>query len=468
MKRAIPILLVVIVLAVAGYFGYQAWQRAQAAAAGSYQTAQVTRGTLSAIVGATGTVRANQSGILTWQASGRIGTILVKTGDKVTAGQGLAELDPKSLPQSIILARADLVTAKRNLESLQDSDVARAQAQQVLVAAQKELDDATTDRESLKYSRVTDDTKEVARANLALAQEEVDKAQDFYDQVKDRPESDQLRAQALSALANAKQDRDRKQANLNWMESGPDSLDIAEADARVELAQASLTDAEREWERLKNGVDPQDVEAAQARVTAIEATIDQVNLEAPFSGTVTESRSKVGDEVAPGTISFRVDDLSHLLVDVQVTEVDINRITIGQDASLTFDAIQGQTYTGKVVEVAQVGQNAQGVVNFNVTIELTDADARVRPAMTAAVNLVTDTLEDVLLVPNRAVRLREGKRIVYLLTNGIPTETGITLGLTSDTFSQVLDGVSQGDVLVLNPPVEFQGGGGPPGGGFGN
>ena len=468
MKRAIPILLIVIVLAVGGYFGYQAWQRAQAAAAGSFQTAQVTRGTLTAIVGATGTVRANQSGVLTWQASGRIGTILVKTGDKVTAGKVLAELDPLSLPQSIILARADLVTAKRNLESLQDSDVARAQAQQVLVAAQKELDDATTDRESLKYSRVTDDTKEVARANLALAQEEVDKAQDFYDQVKDRPESDQLRAQALSALANAKQDRDRKQANLNWMESGPDSLDIAEADARVELAQASLADAEREWERLKNGVDPQDIEAAQARVTAIEAIIDQVNLEAPFSGTVTESRSKIGDEVAPGTISFRVDDLSHLLVDVQVTEVDINRITIGQDASLTFDAIQGQTYTGKVVEVAQVGENVQGVVNFNVTIELTDADARVRPAMTAAVNLVTDTLENALLVPNRAVRLREGKRIVYLLTNGIPTQTEITLGLTSDTFSQVVDGVSQGDVLVLNPPVEFQAGGGPPGGGFGN
>lgn len=467
MKRAIPILLVVIILAVGGYFGYQAWQRAQAAAVGSYQTAQVTRGTLTAIVGATGTVRANQSGVLSWQASGRIGTILVKTGDVVTAGQLLAELDPKSLPQSIILARADLVTAKRNLESLQDSDVARAQAQQVLVAAQKELDDATTDRESLKYSRVSDDTKEVARANLALAQEEVDNAQDFYDQVKNRPESDQLRAQALSALATAKQNRDRNQANLNWMESGPDSLDIAEADARVELAQASLADAEREWERLKNGVDPQDIEAAQARVTAIEATIDQVNLEAPFSGTITEARSKTGDEVAPGTISYRVDDLSHLLVDVQVTEVDINRILIGQDASLTFDAIQGQAYTGKVVEVAQVGQNVQGVVNFNVTIELTDADERVRPAMTAAVNLVTDTLEDTLLVPNRAVRLREGKRIVYLLTNGIPTPTEITLGLTSDTFSEAVDGVAQGDVLVLNPPVEFQAGGGPQGG-FGN
>ncbi len=467
MKRAIPIILILIVLGAGGYFGYQAWQKAQTAAAGAFQTAQVTRGKLTATVGATGTVRANQSGVLSWQTSGRIGQILVKTGDRVAAGQVLAELDPLSLPQSIILARADLVTAQRNLESLQDSDVARAKAQQALVAAQKELDDAVTDRESLKYKRVSDDTIEVARANLALAQEEVDKAQEFYDQVKNRPESDQLRAQALSALANAKQKRDRNQANLNWMLSGPDSLDVAEADARVQVAQASLADAQREWERLKDGVDPKDIEAAQARVAAIEALLGQVNLEAPFAGTVTEINSKVGDQVSPGTLSFRIDDLTHLLVDVQITEVDINRIQVGQAATLTFDAIQGKTYNGSVTEVGRVGTNVQGVVNFDVTIELTDADEAVRPGMTAAVTLVTEQLDDALQVPNRAVRLRDGKRVVYLLVNGIPTPTEITLGLTSDTYSQVLSGVKEGDTLVLNPPVEFQAGGGPRGG-FGN
>jgi len=463
MRRAIIILVIVIALGVAGYFGFQAWQKNRAAAAGNFQTAQVTRGGLTALVGATGTVRANQSGVVSWTTSGRIGKLNVGTGDLVTAGQVLAELDPKSLSQAVILAQADLVTARRNLNDLQNSDVARAKAQQALVAAQKELDDAVTKRASLQYKRASNDTIDAAHANLVLAQNEVDKAQDFYDQVKNRPETDELRAQALSALANAKKKRDTNQANYNWLVSGPDQADIDAADARVEVAKASLADAQREVDRLSNGVDPDDLRAAEARVTAIEATLDMVNMEAPFAGTITEARSKVGDEVTPGSVSFRIDDFSHLLVDVQITEVDINRIKVGQNATLTFDAIQSKTYNGKVVEVARVGTSAAGVVNFTVTIELTDADDQVYPGMTAAVNIVTDQLADVLLVPNRAVRLRDGKRVVYLLQNGVPTPVEITLGLTSDTSSQLLSGAKEGDTLVLNPPLEFQAGGPPPG-----
>ncbi len=462
MKRAIIILVIVVAVAVGGYFGYQYWQKNSSAASSNYQTAQVTRGDLTALVGATGTVRANQSGTVGWSTIGRIGKLLVKTGDKIKAGQVLAELDPKSLSQAVILAQADLVTAKRSLSDLQNSDVARAKAQQALVAAQKELDDATTDRASLSYQRASNDTRDVAHANLVLSQNEVDDAQEFFDQVKNRPESDELRAQALSALANAKKKRDTNQANYNYLISAPDQLDIDEAEARLQVATASLADAQREFDRLSNGVDPDDIRAAQARVDSIEATIDQVNLEAPFLGTITESRSKLGDEVSPGTVSFRIDDLSRLLIDVLVTEVDINRIKVDQPATFTFDAIQGKEYNGKVTDVAQVGTNSNGVVNFVVTIEVTDADEQVRPGMTAAVNIITNQLENVLVVPNRAVRLRDNKRVVYMLQNGIPKPVDITLGLTSDQFSELLEGAKEGDTLVLNPPVEFQTGGPPP------
>ena len=465
MKRIITILIIVAVLAVGGYFGLRAFQKAQAAAAGAFQTAEVTRGDLTVIVGATGSVRANQSGVIAWQTTGRIGEITVKVGDQVKAGQTLARLDPRNLPQSIILARADLVNAQRELDNLLHSNTASAQAYQNLVAAQKELEDAQDKRASLQYARTSRDTIEVARANLALAEDEVKKAQEFYDQVANRPENDLLRAQALSALADAKKKRDRNKANLEYLIGKPDELEVAEADARVKMAEARLADAQREWERLKDGPDKRDIEAAQARVAAIQSTLDQVDLEAPFAGTVTEVRSKPGDEVTPGAISFRIDDLSHLLVDVQVTEVDINRISVGQKARLTFDAIQGKEYEGQVTEVGQVGTNVQGVVNFTVTVELLTSDSQVRPGMTAAVNLVTDELKDVVLVPNRAVRLRNGKRVVYLLKNGLPEVTEIRLGSTSDQYSQVLEGVKPGDVLVLNPPTEFQAG---PRGGFGN
>jgi HlyD family secretion protein len=91
--------------------------------------------------------------------------------------------------------------------------------------------------------------------------------------------------------------------------------------------------------------------------------------------------------------------------------------------------------------------------------------------MTAAVNIVASELKDVLLVPNRAVRTVDGDRVVYVLRNGVPEPVKVTLGKTSDTNSQVLEGdLKEGDPIVLNPPTNFSfgpRGGGPGGGGPG-
>ena len=104
-------------------------------------------------------------------------------------------------------------------------------------------------------------------------------------------------------------------------------------------------------------------------------------------------------------------------------------LKIGQEARVNFDAISSQSYQGKVVQVASVGAATQGTVNFTVTVELLDADANVRPGMTAAVNIITQKIEDALLVPNRAVRTRDGQRVVYILKNAATLEpVNITLG----------------------------------------
>lgn len=233
--------------------------------------------------------------------------------------------------------------------------------------------------------------------------------------------------------------------------------------ADVTLLEAQLADARRELERVKEGPDPNDIRAAEARRDAAQATLDMARLTAPFSGMITAVDSKPGDQVSPGTPGFRLDDLSHLLIDVQVSEVDINRIQVGQTVTLTFDAIQDKTYNGQVTEVDLVGNITQGVVDFNVTVELTDADEAVKTGMTAAVNIVVEQLENVLLVPNRAVRASEGQRVVYVLRNGALEAVTITLGASSESFSQVLDGDLQvGDAIVLNPPTTFDTSGPPP------
>lgn len=459
MKRKIIVIFIVAALAVGGYFGYTAWREAKAAAESPYQTEKIGRGNLTALVGATGTVRSNQTAVMAWQTTGQVGEINVAVGEKVQAGDQLASLLTSSLPQAVILAEADLVSARRALENLQESDMNRAQAQFNLAQAADELQNAEDKRASKDYTRASDLTLEEARTNVALAKEDVDKYEDIYERVKGLDEDNTNRLNAYSALLASRRTLARAEANLTYLEGGPDPLEIDQADATLALAQAKYDDAVREWERVKDGPDPDDIRAAEARIAAIEATVGLSTLNAPFAGTITDVNSKIGDQVSPGTVSFRLDDLSSLLVDVQVPEADINRISIGQPVTMTFDAILDKEYNGEVVAVGQVGSSQTGIVNFVVTIELSDPDVFVRPGMTAGVNIVVNQLEDVLLVPNRAVRLRDGKRVIYLLKDGVPTSVDIEIGAQSDMVSELLSGdVKEGDLVVLNPPLQFDSG----------
>jgi HlyD family secretion protein len=136
--------------------------------------------------------------------------------------------------------------------------------------------------------------------------------------------------------------------------------------------------------------DPADIAAAQAQVAAAEAALNQARITAPFEGEITQAASQPGDQVQPGTLAFRLDDLSRLLVDAQVSEIDINQVHMEQAAVLTFDGSPTKEYHGRVVEVAPVSTEMEGVVYFTATIELEDADPAVRPGMTASVEILLD------------------------------------------------------------------------------
>jgi len=428
------------------------------------QTLPVTRGALSATVGATGTVRANQSAQLVFQTTGIVEDVFVALGDPVAKDAILATLESTSLPSQVLLARADLVTAEKALEDLQDYEKEKAAAQLELAQAQDALEDAIYKRNVRQQGRrASEDTINAARANLVLAEKKVEDADAAFRRVKGRPEDDPQRAAALLALANARKERDSALRNLNWYLGYPSETEQALLDAEVALAEARLEDAKREWERVKDGPDADEIAAAQARVDAARATLEMAHVRAPFSGTITAVHVMPGDRVSAGSPAFGLADLSRLLVDVELSEVDVNRVRMGQPVELTFDAVPDKVYQGEVVEIGLVGMAAQGVVNFPVTVQILDADGLVRPGMTAAVNIVAEEVEDALQIPNRAVRLRDGRRVVYVLRQGELTPVTVELGVSSETNSQVLEGdLEVGDLVVLNPPMEFEQGGGPP------
>ncbi len=465
-KKYWLILLALVIIAVAAYVIITNNTKKQASLA-DLQTTPATRGELVVIVGATGTVRANQSAVMTWQTSGRISAINVGVGDKIASETVLAELLDSSLPQSVILARADLVTAQRNLDNLLNSNLAQAQAQLNLANAKDAYDRALWSNPQGNTARTTDQNKiDAARAAVTLAQDRVADAEESYERVESRDDDDPLKAGALSTLANARQNLQKAQQDLTYLIQAPDAEEIAISDAKVALALAQYEDAMREWERVKDGADPADIAAAESRITALNATINLSRITAPFSGTVTEVNAMLGDQVTAGTQAFRIDDLSRLLVDVQIPEVDINNVQIGQSVDLTFDAIANKQYQGKVTAVANVGTVQSGLVNFKVTIELLNPDEQVRPGMTAAVNIIINQLEDVLTVPKRAVRLMDNQTIVYLLKNGAIVEVPLKIGASSDLISEVLSGdLKEGDRIILNPPssiMDMDFSGGPP------
>jgi HlyD family secretion protein len=391
-------------------------------------------------------VRSNQSARLAWKISGIVDQVNVKVGDKVSAGQALASIAPASVTQNVLLAQASLTDAKKALDDLVNSNLQQAQALKALQDAQKALDDLknsgmnrakaeeavanaqkSVDQANLQVYTLTHPPSQAvldqAHANLLLAENKLQKDQKqidrlealmkklplffrprlrkalrglnmglIQDQKKYQHELDQYNrlqqpadpnevAVAQANLVQAKAQLADAQRNLDRVKNGPSPSELA-------VAEAKLADAQRNWEQVKNGPNPEDVAAAQARVDAAEAALSQMNLSAPFDAVVTQLFSQPGDPVTPGTLALRLDDLTRRLVDAQVSEVDINQVKIGQPVSMTFDAIQGKEYHGKVIEVAPVGQSVQGVVNFPVTIEISDADQQVKPGMTAAVQIL--------------------------------------------------------------------------------
>jgi HlyD family secretion protein len=520
MKRYIIIALVLVVL-VGGVIGWQRFQarRERQALLEGLQTERVEEGTLVATIGATGRVRSNQSALLAWKTSGTVEQVDVAVGDEVVLGAELASLSQTSLPQSVILAQADLVSAQQALDDLLESDLQRAQAKQAVEDAQNALEDLlnsdlqrtqaqqavaeaelAVEQAETNLNTVTSAADQAAideaEAQVVLLADELSQAQENYEPYEDKPEDNLERARLKSVLASVQQRYDDAVRYLNALKDVGDENEIAEAEADlavaqanlaeakreyervkdgpteadIELLEAQLEDAQREWERVEDGVPSEDIEAAQARVAAAQATLDQARINAPFAGVITLVENKPGDKVEPGTLAFRLDDLSRLLVDLEVSEVDVNRIDVGQNVTMTFDAVLAKEYHGEVIEVDLVGTEVQGVVNFTVTVELNDPDGDIRPGMTSAVNIVIEQLDEALLIPNRAVRVVEEERVVFVLKPDNSIEkVAVTLGASSDESSEVVGGeLEKGDEIIINPPPELTDQGafsGPPGGG---
>jgi HlyD family secretion protein len=421
----------------------------------SLLTATVEKGELVATVGGTGKVEANKSATLGWKTSGNVSKVYVENGGSITSGDILAELSQTSLPQNVILAQADLVEAKRNLETVMESDTQRSQTYLDLLDAEENLQDAQDDIDHWNYKNADQKIVDQARAGFIAAEENLKQVKAELQSL-DSDTNDAELQKVQTKVDEAQLARDKALRNLSFILGKTYNTEVAEDFANYDLAKAKLEDVQREWDRLKDGQNKDDILAAQAKVTAAESVAGMANLSAPFDGTITSVMTKEGDEVNAGTSAFRIDDLSKFYIEVDIPEIDINRIQIGQEAEFTFDSLLDKTYHGTVVEVAGAGTESQGETNFTIKLLVSDADENIMPGMTASVSITVLKLEDTLIVPTRAIRLEDGEVVVYVQRNGSIERIPVEIGSSSDSDTQVLSGdIAEGDTLVLNPPQDL-------------
>lgn len=515
------LLAIILVLGIAGFLTYRALAERNSASTASLQTATVQRGTVTSTISSAGTVRSKQSATISWQTSGKVGEVRVNLGQKVEMNEILASLDPNTLSQSIIQAQVELINAQEALEELKKpqplkiaqaeialeeakaelenllnpSELAISQAEMAVINAQTAVEDAQKGVDRMKYGRGTDQQIASARASVLMAQEKVATWQALYDRTPGDPEKDLPKANALANLTAAQNEYKRALAILNWYLGSPTEEEVNEAYTQLALAKAQLADAQKTLEKLKNpsatdielarakvedaqqyletikkGPTQAELITAETRVTLAQATLNQAHLTAPFSGTVTEIQVMPGDIVSAGKTAFRIDDLSNLFIDLLVSEIDIHQIKVGQSAQITFDAIPGAEYTGTVTQIGLVGSVTQGVVNYPVTIQITNPDEYVLPGMTAAVSIIVAQHENVLVVPNQAIKTRGGQRFVTVLYQGQQIPVPVTVGLTGTSASEVIsDQLREGDTVVIHASattstLNFRG---PGAGGFG-
>ena len=472
MKKRTIIIIVVVALVLAGsVYGIVSARQRSLATTSDLQTHQIGYGDLSAVVDETGEVHADQSATLFWKTTGVVEDVSVSLGDAVSADQVLAGLREGSLSQAYFLSQQDLINATRALEDMYENAAATAaQAQSAVAQARDQLDGADY-RWLLNQpgNRYTPEELAAAKAKLVIAEKQLASKRDRYENAAGAID----KAQAQILLTSAINQYQQASWYVNWLKDGADEIDMAILDANVAVALASLESAERQYDKVKDGPDADEIKMAEARIAGAQASLDTAFITAPFDGVITAVEVLPGDLVAPNSLAFRIDNLNNLLVDVAVSEVDINQINIGQPATLAFDAILGKEYQGEVVSVSPVGILQQGLVSFEVTIKVLDADEEVRPGLTAAVQIVVRQVEDALLIPNRAVRWVNGEQVVYVSTAGegpslenlerIP----VTLGASSDEFSEIIEAdLEDGDYIVLTPPSvsifdEMESGGGP-------
>ncbi|MBP8617546.1 MAG: efflux RND transporter periplasmic adaptor subunit [Veillonella sp.] len=252
-------------------------------------------------------------------------------------------------------------------------------------------------------------------------------------------------------------------------------LDMRSMQATVDRAKSAMDNAEKDMNRYAT-LAAQDAIARQTYDTAVStyeqakatydsavANLSDATITAPMTGTIIGTPLKAGQTISTGIstqmVIATIADLSNLEIYLTVDETDIGNIRSGSKVDFTVDSQPGKTFTGYVSQIAkgtkgEMGTTSSSVVYYTVKVQIpSDIADNFLPTMTARATIYGDEQKDTLVVPMTAVRTDKQGEYVYVIKNGQPTRTSVSTGLTGDTNIQILNGVSEGDEIVVSGDV---------------
>lgn len=444
MKTPKAKVLLVIGLIALSAVGVWAYLRGQSRV--EYRTAKVERGVIEATISATGNPNAVVTVQVGSQVSGNIKELHADFNTKVKKGQLVARIDPEIFEAKVNQAKANLDNARaavlnaRAMLQKTEADIANAKASQ---------EGAKANAAKAKIAVLDAKIKLKSRIDLfkegGISAEERDSAQATYDSNVAAQEAAQAQEQAAQFSLRA-------------------------AQAQREVAQAGLHSAEAQ------------VKQSEAALRQAQVDLDHTHIRAPVDGTVVSRNVDVGQTVAASlsapTLFLIAQDLTKMQVDTNVDEADIGRVRVGHAATFTVDAYPDETFRGKVVQIRQAAINVQNVITYDAVIAVANPDLKLFPGMTANVKILVDRREDILKIPNAALRFRPpdfkdqprqegnasvrtpqgsptgggtpglhgtrktgGDRIIWVLgEDRKPRSVTVKLGITDESFSEIAEG----------------------------
>ena len=505
----------ILLIVVAGYyaFDYFSADDVEVSETAQIQTAVARSGDLTVFATGAGQVIPATEVNLGFDEPGTLAELLAKVGDQAQAGEVIARLETNQSEHEIALALAEaelnVLTAQQSLNDIYDSvqldtaqalldvegadqaledllngDLRQAQALQAVAESQDGVNQAERTYNATR-STAGQTTIDAAYAELVLAEKKLKDQGAKFDDYANKPDEDLGKANAQLKLSAAQAAYDSALRYYNAVTGTGSELDLELSAAELATAQAKLAEAEREYERIKDGptpgeialaeanlavaeakyetlkvgVDPAEVALAEANLANAQAKLalareDQavVDLLAPMDGTIMSISANVGEAVGTNAIIVMA-DLKQPVLEVYLDEADLDKVAIGFEVEVVFDSLPDDMYTGHITEVSPSLQTVSNVDAVLVWVQL-DVDSFSKPqslpvGSNASVDVIGGRTQNAVLIPVEAVReIGPDEYAVFVMEGGEPKLRIITVGLMDYTSAEILSGLTAGEIVT--------------------